>query len=272
MKVIFTFMPKAVRDIGRTPLDAVWHRICEYLRLSEYEAKVYVALIESGQARARTLSVLSGVPRTKVYSVLRKLIDMSLVVEIPEEPRKFAPTPPRAALHNYLESFQSMTENLVSVVSSLEASFRKASSEERLQREDIWIIKGRQQILRKIREILSKAKRSVELVTNEIGVVLLYKEFYKLFDELDEHSVKVRIVTSNGSNNQHVLSQLKYMCKVKQSQFQLPMIYLCVDENQFLLANLQPNSFSSRSEDDRAIFSNDSVLLELIKLLVLGDG
>jgi sugar-specific transcriptional regulator TrmB len=165
-----------------------------------------------------------------------------------------------------------MTENLVSVVSSLEASFRKASSEERLQREDIWIIKGRQQILRKIREILSKAKRSVELVTNEIGVVLLYKEFYKLFDELDEHSVKVRIVTSNGSNNQHVLSELKYMCKVKQSQFQLPMIYLCVDENHFLLANLQPNSFSSRSEDDRAIFSNDSVLRELIKLLVLGDG
>jgi sugar-specific transcriptional regulator TrmB len=163
-----------------------------------------------------------------------------------------------------------MTNNLVSVVSSLEASFKKAKSEERLQRGDVWVIKGRQEILRKTREILCKAKQSVNLVTNENGVVLLYKEFNRLFDELDERSVKVRIVTSNGSNNQHVLNELKYMCKVKQAHFQLPMIYLCVDENQFLLVNLQPDSFSSRSEDDKAIFSNDPVLRELIALLTLG--
>ena len=265
-------MPKAVRETDYAPLDAICQRLCEYLGLSEYEAKVYVALIEAGQGKARNLSITSGVPRTKVYSVLRKLIDIGLVVEIPEEPRRFAPTPPRRALHTYLESFQSMAENLVSVVSSLEESFKKAESEERLQRGEVWVIKGRQEILRKIREMLTKAKHSVDLATNENGMVLLYKEFNRLFDELDERSVKVKIVTSNSSNNQHVLSELKYMCKVKQAHFQLPMIYLCTDEKPFLLANLQPDSFSSRSEDDRAIFSDDLVLRELITLLTLGDS
>jgi sugar-specific transcriptional regulator TrmB len=229
-KVGYNLMIRGTREIAQTRLNNTWQRLCEYLGLSEYEAKVYVALIETGHANARTLSVMSGVPRTKVYSVLRKLIEINLVVEIPEEPRKFAPTPPETALKSYLKSYQNMVENLVSVVSSLEETFKKAKNEEKLQRGELWLIIGRQQILKKIREMLSRAKHSVGLVTNGNGMVLLYKEFNRLFDELGERSVKVWITTPNGSNSQHMLSELKYTCKIKQANFELPMIFLCVDE------------------------------------------
>ncbi|RLI44360.1 hypothetical protein DRO64_04115 [Candidatus Bathyarchaeota archaeon] len=50
-------------------VEALWRRLSEYLGLSEYEAILYVPLIEIGQATARKLSVFSGVPRTKVYTI-----------------------------------------------------------------------------------------------------------------------------------------------------------------------------------------------------------
>jgi len=154
----FQRMLRGTREVHQTRLNNIWQKMCEYLGLSEYEAKVYIALIESGHANARTLSIISGVPRTKVYSVLKKLIDINLVIEIPEELRKFAPTPPETALKSYLKSYQSLVENLVSVVTSLEETFRKTKDEEKLQRGEIWIIKGRQEILKKIREMLSRTK------------------------------------------------------------------------------------------------------------------
>ncbi len=260
-------MLRGTRETTQTKQDNTWQRLCEYLGLSEYEAKVYVTLIETGYANARTLSAKSGVPRTKVYSVLKKLIDINLVVEIPEEPRRFSPVSPETALKTYLKSYQNMAENLVSIVSSLDDTFKKTKKEEKLQKGELWVIIGRQQILKKIHEMLSKAKQSVDLVTNENGLVLLYKEYNKLFDDLGERSVKVWISAPDGSNNQHMLSELRYTCNVKQTDFELPMIFLCIDEQQFLLTNLQPNSFISSLDNDRAIFSNDSVLLKLVQSL-----
>jgi len=265
-------MLRGTREVSQTRPDNTWQRLCEYLGLSEYEAKVYVALIESGHANARNLSVMSGVPRTKVYSVLKKLIDINLVVEIPEEPRRFTPTPPQIALKSYLKSYQNLVENLVSVVTSLEETFKKTKSEEKLQRGELWIVKGRQEILRKTREMLSRATGSINLVTNKNGILLVYKEFNRLFDELRERSVKVWITAPDVSNNQRMLSELRYTCKIKQADFELPIIFLCVDEQQFILANLQPESLALSSDNDKAIFSDDSVLLGFIRLLTMKES
>mgnify|MGYP001041898313 CR=1 FL=1 len=247
-------------------------KLCECLGLSEYEAKLYLSLLEQGAAKARTLSMMSGVPRTKVYSVLKKLVDMGLVTEVPEDPRRFVPTPPRTALKSYVHSYQNMVGNLLAVVSSLEEIFRKPKTGQNLQQGTIWTIHGRQEILAKAKQMLCKAKRSVVLATNENGLVLLYKSFNRIFDELTERSVKVKIMTPNDSSNQHMLSELRYTCKIEKTPFPLPLIFLCTDDKQMLLANLHPNSFSSSSEHDRGVFSEDAVLHEMIYLLVLHEG
>jgi sugar-specific transcriptional regulator TrmB len=68
----------------RLQLNTTCQRLCECLGVSGYEAKVYLSLVGVGATNARTLSMMSGVPRVKVYKVLRKLIDMGLVIVIPE--------------------------------------------------------------------------------------------------------------------------------------------------------------------------------------------
>jgi len=250
--------------------ELTWKRLCEYAGLSEYEAKVYVSLVEAGAAKARKLSAMCGVPRTKVYGVLRKLTDMGLVVEIPEDPKKFAPKPPKDAFESYLRSYQSKAKNLVLVVSSLEKAFRDTKEGNTPQKADLWIIQGRQESLQKIREMLCKAKRMIRIVTNENGSILLYRAFNRLFDELKERSVKVQIKTPLGSNNRHALNELRYTCAVEFLNMSLPIVFLQVDKSQFILANMKPDNFSLSSKEDKAIFSDDRNLCDIVYFMLCG--
>jgi len=241
-----------------------WKRLCEYAGLSEYEARVYVSLVEAGAAKARKLSAMCGVPRTKVYSVLKKLADMGLIVEIPEDPRKFAPKPPKDAFESYLRSYQNRARNLLLVISSLEKVFKETKDGIVPQKADLWIMQGRQEILQKMQEMLSKAKKTVRIVTNENGSILLFKTFGRLFDELKERSIKVRIMTPLGSNNKYALNELRYTCAIELFDMSLPMIFLHVDRNEYILADLKPDDFSLSSGQDTAVFSDDQNLCEMI--------
>jgi len=116
------------------PSADAWQKLCEHIGLSEYEAKVYVSLITEGAAQARRISMACGVPRTKVYGTLRKLIERGLVLEIPEEPRRFAPAPPADAFEVYLRSFKRKASDLGSVVSSLEGTYEATKETNRSER------------------------------------------------------------------------------------------------------------------------------------------
>jgi len=249
-------------------INATWQKLCEYLGLSEYEAKIYVSLVEAGQAKARTLSVMSGVPRTKVYSVLKKLIDLGFVIEIPGEPRRFSPAPPRAALGVYLQSYQDRFQNLSSLVTILEDAFRKARINEYMRRGSLWRISGEKEIIKKMQEMLSKAGKSIYIVTDENGLIILYKKFNKMFDELADRSVKIKIIVTDRLENKHLLRELRYICSVKETGFHSPLTIICVDERQILMSYLQIDNYISKPEGDRAIFSDDPTLCKMIFSLV----
>jgi len=206
--------------------------------------------------------------QNKVYSVLKKLIDLGLVTEVPGEPMRFSPTPPRVALGSYLQSYQDTVQNLLSLISTLEEAFRKAESRRNMRRSSMWTISGREEILKKIQEMLTRARRTVYIVTNENGLILLYRRFNKIFDELVGRSVKIKIRTADGANNRHLLRELRYVCNVEETDFHLPLIVLCIDENQILVSHLQPDSYFLKSEKDEAIFSVDPVLRKTIWSLV----
>ena len=57
----------------------IHQKVSQHLGLSEYEARVYVSLIMEGASEARKLSIRCGVPRTKVYATLKKLMEKGLV-------------------------------------------------------------------------------------------------------------------------------------------------------------------------------------------------
>ncbi|MDP6627176.1 MAG: helix-turn-helix domain-containing protein [Methanopyri archaeon] len=64
------------------------------LGLSEYEAKAYEALVRLGEAKPSAVTRESGIPQSKVYDVLNRLVDAGLVRVIPERPKRYVALPP----------------------------------------------------------------------------------------------------------------------------------------------------------------------------------
>jgi len=250
-------------------------KVSNHLGLSEYEARVYVSLVTEGASEARKLSMRCGVPRTKVYATLKKLIERGLVFEIPGEPRRFAPMSPAEAYEPYLLRFKEKTSDRVislvesdKVVSLLEEAYEKTQSTIEPQKEEVWIVRGQSEILGKVRGMLSRAKKSVAVVTTENGFVWFYKTFSKLLDKVVENGVDVQIGAQINSHNGSLARELSYVFKVKHVDVGSPLLYLCVDDQAFFLVRLNLNSTSLESEGNWGVFCNSSTLCDLFSLLL----
>ena len=248
----------------------VSQNVSQHLGLSKYEARVYVSLVTEGASEARKLSIRCGVPRTKVYATLKKLMERGLVFELPEEPRKFASSSPAEAFEQYLLCSKEETSDRVislvesdKVVSLLEEAYEKSELTLKPRKEEVWIVEGRSEMLKKMREMLSHAKKSVAVVTTENGFIWFYKTFDKLLDKLVENGVNVQIGTQVNSHNGNLVRELSYICKVKHVDVGSPLLYLCVDDQTFFLAKL-----NLESEKNLGVVCYSSTLCDLFSLLL----
>ncbi len=253
----------------------ICQKVSRRLGLSEYEARAYVSLIMEGVSEARKLSMRCGVPRTKVYGTLKKLIERGLVFELPGEPRKFAPTSPAEAFEQYLLRFKEETSDRMTslvesteVVSLLEDAYEKTQLAIGPQREEVWIVQARSEIIGKLREMLSRAKKNVVVVTSEKGFIFFYKTFDKMLDKLVENGVNVQIGTPINSHNGSLARELNYVCKVKHVNVSAPLLYLCVDDEAFFLADLNIDNVTLESEKNFGVVCYSSTLCDLFSLLL----
>lgn len=65
------------------------------LGLTQYEAEVYLALLQEYPANGSQVARRSGVPRSMVYQTLDRLLEKGAVLLAPGDPALYAPVPPR---------------------------------------------------------------------------------------------------------------------------------------------------------------------------------
>lgn len=138
------------------------------LGLSEYEAKVYLALLKKKSLLAREVSQISKVPRTRIYEVLSKLIEKGLCVEILNNVKRYKAVEPSVALNRLLlykrEELNKSEELANSVISDLMVQY---NSEKEVVNplEYIEVIKNPIQIGEKFMQLWSNAKKEVLVFT-----------------------------------------------------------------------------------------------------------
>jgi len=253
-------------------LFSLWQKICEYANLSEYEAKVYTYLIEGGPSTARRLSMLCGVPRTKIYETLKKLIELELITEVPYSPKRFAPLPPNKTFKTFLRLYEEKTRDLYALISLLEENYAKTMGSTEIKREETWVLLGRSEILRKILEMMSRAEKFVDVVTTENGLILFYKAYNEFLDKLGKKGVEIRIFAPIAPKNHNIAKELRYICKVKHLDTPLSILFLRVDHDEFLLACLVPDDYEISSDKDVGMFCRSPILCTLITRLFLNFG
>ena len=223
-----------------------WENLLKSTGLSSYEAKIYIALTLNGYSEARKLSALSGVPRTKTYVSLNKLLQKGMVTLVPGAKQKFAVSAPsdsfKIFMQNWKQELSEQEQNLekfekaIANLEQIHVDQQKMQSSN-IQREDIWVINGEESI----------QKRVAYLSTNEIGLTRFYKIYYKVLDQLSIKGVKIQIcVPKTGKKS--FLKELKYAYNVKDTPNPLPLLFVAVDNSDFLLTNFVNKNLDSEKE------------------------
>lgn len=126
------------------------------LGFTEYEARVYIALLGQHPANGYQISKTSGVPRSMVYEALGRL-DLRGAVLKSEERRAtlYTPLPPDQLLSQMERSVKQRVDDLRSSLTSLYLT----------QREDLfWSLNGRSAVLGYAAQMLAEASHEAWLV------------------------------------------------------------------------------------------------------------
>lgn len=122
------------------------------LNFTVSDARAYVALLKEHPATGYELAARSGVPRSAIYTVLRRLQSMGLINEIQQKPAKFVPLAPER-LYDLLESrFNRNLESLKTSLERLEAPSYDAPT---------WSLTGYAAMLDQAEALIRNATRSV---------------------------------------------------------------------------------------------------------------
>jgi sugar-specific transcriptional regulator TrmB len=128
------------------------------LGFTEYEAKAYLALLKGSPVTAYAVARDSGVPRSKVYGVLEGMVGRGVAFVSHGEPASYAPLPPRELVRDRRREAEGV---LSAAEEGLEGWAKREGSAPGDER--IWDIKGRREILSRLRELVGRAEERVLL-------------------------------------------------------------------------------------------------------------
>src|SRR2546428_7388691 len=127
--------------------------------LTEYEAKVYVSLIESGTQAASEVSRTASIPYSKIYEILGNLERKGWVETEQGRPSKYYAKAPATALEQSRIRFETtLKSSQTDAMGELQPLYERKGVQEK---PDIWIVRGQNNILDKIRETLGRTRREL---------------------------------------------------------------------------------------------------------------
>ena len=151
----------------------------------------------------------------------------------------------------------------------LEENYIKTLGSAKMERVETWVLSGRTQILQKISEMMSQAEKSVDIVTTENGLILLYKVYNVFLSKLGKDGTEIRITAPISSKNRNVARELRYICRVRHLGISPSFLLLKADNDQLLLAHSIPDNYEMSSDNDVGMFCRNPILCTLISRLFL---
>lgn len=153
------------------------------LGLTTYEAQAYVALIQNPFTSATELCNETGIPDSKIYFALEELQRKGLVIVSEGVPKHYKALPPKQALNKLKEVLTHQYEAQVGKLSQLNLALAPLYSKG--EREDVelaYVVKGFDNVLARMIEVLSSAKREA----------LVFIPSTEILERLAPHLEKIR--------------------------------------------------------------------------------
>jgi HTH-type transcriptional regulator, sugar sensing transcriptional regulator len=126
------------------------------LGFSEYESKAYLKLLAEFPLNGYTLSKNSGIPRSRIYEVLKTLMDKQLVFEQEDEKNKlYYPADPDIIINKLKAQYEDVFSSF--------SQFANKVYKEKKQDDRLVVIKGRQNIISFLNLLIKGAEKRIAI-------------------------------------------------------------------------------------------------------------
>ncbi len=160
--------------------DLIIEKMAEF-GFTKYEAKTYIALLETNKISAYEISKRSGVPQSKIYETVKNLVQEGVIIAQDENPVLYSPLP----LKEFIERYRNKMEKNLNI---LEEGLNKISQGSTI--DYMWHFEGRENCLTKIKKIINNAQKRIALEIWEQE----YNQLQEELEEASERGVKIIII------------------------------------------------------------------------------
>ncbi len=145
--------------------------------LSEYETRVYNALIFLGPSKVGKISKASRVPQSKIYGVLEELVEKQLVEVFDGRPKEFKAILPRLAFKNLLQKKEEDLKILKNRIDFITKALKPLERNEDFF-EGIWVQKNEKnwEVLNRFSEMLNNCEKYAFDITRDFSLTQPLKE------------------------------------------------------------------------------------------------
>ncbi len=193
------------------PVSEKTKRALRDFGLTEYEVKTYVSLVESGPLAASELSTATGVPYSKIYEILGNLERKGWVETEQGRPTKYYPKAPTMALEsNRVRMETTLKTSQGEAVEELQPLYEKKGVREK---PDIWIVRGQNNILDKIRESVERTRGELLVAMPAVSDPVLSLAT-PLLSKIRERGVKVSLMVP-ASTGRETLRMIRGLAEVR---------------------------------------------------------
>ena len=197
-------------------------QVKEYFDLNIYETKVWVALLSKGIASAGEVAELSEVPRSRTYDVLESLEKRGFAIVKIGKPVKYIAVKPTEVIEKIKSKVLYDAQEKVKTLSDLRKSQEYVELEkiykdgiDPIKSSDITgAIKGRTNMISRIRELVENAKKEVLICTSILDFEDKSRVLIPLLEKASKQGIKVKLALSGDSEKIKKLS-LKHNLKAK---------------------------------------------------------
>lgn len=232
------------------------------LGLTEYQAKVYLALLKTGSATARQLTLQCDVPRTRIYPTMEQLHEKGLVKILPETPIRYRPVPIQQFIERCAEEMRSRAEEM----SALKESYGKSLAIRDLGAPappgSFEVYRGRGNVRERLVQMWSGARKSIDFIGSGHGPPRLLGKLYATARKGGKVGTKARFLfplkTLHMDRVRSALSDFEVRFALE-----VPPVEVCVvDGREVLLIHRIPDDPDPYRGEDAALWTDDPAIGE----------
>ena len=228
--------------------------------MTEYQARVYLALLDLGTATASQIPPISRVPRTRIYATMQQLHEKGLVEIIPETPLKYKPVPFSKFLTKRASEMREKAENLEASLAQFEKEFSIVGGQLVVEAGRFEAVYGRRNARERLIKMYSGAKGEAYGIGTTQSPGRIMKAFGSILQEKKKDGVALHYAFPVTEANWKDVGNLEAVAEVRNIDFHMPVYMHVVDRREFLMSHPIPDDDSSYRGEDIAIWTNDEAI------------